>query len=107
MLADPRAQSLVTNFAFQWLDVNKIETTQPDPVLYPNFDPELRAGFREEIRLFLDSVLRGNRSALDLLRSDQTFLNERVALQYGVPNVRGAQFRPVRLTDPTRFGLLG
>jgi hypothetical protein len=107
MLADPRAQSLVTNFAFQWLDVNKIETTQPDPVLYPNFDPELRAGFREEIRLFLDSVLRGNRSALDLLRSDQTFLNERVALQYGVPNVRGAQFRPVRLTDPNRFGLFG
>jgi hypothetical protein len=107
MLADPRSQSLVTNFAFQWLDVNRIETTQPDPVLYPDFDPELRAGFREEIRLFLDSILRGNRSALDLLRSDQTFLNERVALHYGVPNVRGAQFRPVRLTDPNRFGLFG
>ncbi len=107
MLADPRSESLVTNFAFQWLNVGRMDTTQPDPVLYPDFDRDLRNGFREEIRLFLGSMLRGNHSALDLLRSEETFLNERLARHYGVPNVRGAQFRPVRLTDPNRFGLLG
>lgn len=107
MLADARSDSLVTNFAFQWLNVNKIDTTIPDPVLYPDFDRDLREGFREEMRLFLDSVLRRNRSVLELLRSDETFLNERVALHYGLPNVRGSQFRPVRLSDPNRWGLLG
>jgi mono/diheme cytochrome c family protein len=107
MLADERSDSLVTNFAFQWLNVNKVEMLQPDPVLYPDFDPNLRRAFREEMRLFLDYVLRGNRSVLDLLRSDVTFLNERLALHYGVPNIRGDQFRQVRLADPNRWGLLG
>ncbi|MEJ1962007.1 MAG: DUF1592 domain-containing protein [Gammaproteobacteria bacterium] len=107
MLADPRSESLVTNFAFQWLNIGRIDSIQPDPVLYPDFGPDLRASFREEIRLFLGSVLRQNHSVLDLLRSDQTFLNERLALQYGIPNVRGAQFRPVRLDNPNRWGLLG
>ncbi|MEP7245253.1 MAG: DUF1592 domain-containing protein [Gammaproteobacteria bacterium] len=107
MLADPRSQSLVTNFAFQWLNVNKMEAIQPDPVLYPDFDRDLREGYREEMRLFLGSILRQQRSVLDLLRSGETFLNERLALQYGVPNIRGAQFRPVRLTDSNRWGLLG
>ncbi|MBX5461708.1 MAG: DUF1592 domain-containing protein [Steroidobacteraceae bacterium] len=107
MLRDPRSESLVTNFAFQWLNVGRIDNVQPDPVLYPNFDSDLREGYREEVRLFVDSVLRSDRSVLDLLRSDVTFVNERVALQYGIPNIRGAQFRPVRLTDPNRWGLLG
>ncbi len=107
MLADPRSGSLVTNFAFQWLNVGRIDNIQPDPVLYPTFDPTLREGFREEIRLFLDSVLRSNRSVLDLLRSDVTFVNERVATEYGIPNIRGAQFRPIHLVDPNRWGLLG
>jgi mono/diheme cytochrome c family protein len=107
MLADPRSDSLVTNFAFQWLDVNRIDNIEPDPVLYPNFDKELRNGYREEIRLFLNSVLRSDRSVLDLLSSDETFLNERLAREYGIPNIQGAQFRPVRLTDPNRRGLLG
>jgi hypothetical protein len=107
MLMDPRSESLVTNFAFQWLNIGHIDQVQPDPVLYPNFDPALRTGFREEMRLFLSSVLRENHSVLDLLRSDETFLNERLALHYGVPNVRGAQFRPVHLTNPNRFGLFG
>lgn len=107
MLADPRSSTLVTNFAFQWLNVARIDNIQPDPVLYPDFDRDLRDGFRQEIRLFLDSVLRGDRSVLDLLRSDETFVNERVARVYGIPNVRGAQFRPVHLTDPNRWGLLG
>ena len=107
MLRDPRSETLVTNFAFQWLNIGHIDQIQPDPVLYPDFDPALRAGFREEIRLFLGSVLRENHSVLDLLRSDTTFLNERLAIHYGVPNVRGAQFRPVHLADANRFGLLG
>jgi hypothetical protein len=107
MLADPASESLVTNFAFQWLNVGHIDQIQPDPVLYPDFDPALREGFREEMRLFLDNVLRENHSVLDLLRSDTTFLNERLAMHYGVPNIRGAQFRPVHLTDANRFGLLG
>ena len=107
MLVDPRSGSLVTNFAFQWLNVNKIDAIEPTPELYPTFDRNLRNSFREEMRLFLDSVLRSNRSVLDLLSSDETFLNERLALQYGVPNIRGDQFRPVRLTDPNRWGLLG
>jgi hypothetical protein len=107
MLAEPRSGSLVTNFAFQWLNVGRIDNIQPDPVLYPDFDPGLRDGFREEIRLFLDSVLRSNRSVLDLLRSDVTFVNERLATQYGLPNIRGAQFRAVHLTNPNRWGLLG
>ncbi len=85
MLADPRSESLVTNFAFQWLNVGRIDVIQPDPVLYPEFDPALRAAFREEIRLFMGSVLRQNHSVLELLSSDQTFLNERLAIHYGVP----------------------
>jgi mono/diheme cytochrome c family protein len=108
MLADPRSQSLVTNFAFQWLNVNKIDSIEPTPELYPDFDRNLREGFKEEMRLFLNGILRSNHnSVLDLLSSDETFLNERVALHYGVPNIRGAQFRPVHLADPNRWGLLG
>ena len=107
MLASPRSETLVTNFAFQWLNVPRIDNIQPDPVFYPNFDPDLRDGYREEIRLFLSSVLRSDRSVLDLLRSDETFVNERVATAYGLKNIRGAQFRPVRLTDRNRFGLFG
>jgi hypothetical protein len=107
MFLDPRSKSLVTNFAFQWLEISKIDTVEPTPVLYPQFDANLRNGFREEMQLFLDSILRSNRSVVDLLSSDETFLNERLALHYGVPNIRGSQFRPVRLTDPNRWGLLG
>ena len=107
MLKDPRSDSLVTNFAFQWLNVGRMDNIHPDPALYPNFDLNLRKGYREEMRLFLDSVLRSDRSVLDLLRSDTTFLNERVARQYGISNVSGDQFRPVKLTDPNRHGLFG
>jgi hypothetical protein len=107
MLADPRSWSLINNFAFQWLNVPKIDTIEPDPVEYPDFTPDVRSAFREEIRLFLNSVLRSDRSVLELLSSDQTFLNETLARQYGVPNILGDQFREVTLTDPNRFGLLG
>jgi hypothetical protein len=107
MLLDPRSASLVNNFAFQWLNIPKIDTIEPDPVLYPEFTPDLRAALREEMRLFLDSVLRSDRSVLELLSSDQTFVNETLARHYGIPNIQGDQFRPIRLTDPNRFGLLG
>jgi hypothetical protein len=107
MLADPRADSLVTNFAFQWLNVGRMDNIVPDPLLYPDFDRDLRDGFKEELRLFLDSVLRADRSVLELLSADYSFINERVALQYGIKDVRGARFRKVRLADPNRWGLLG
>jgi mono/diheme cytochrome c family protein len=107
MLVDPRSGSLINNFAFQWLNIPKIDTIEPDPVLYPDFTPDVRAAFREEMRLFLNSVLRSDRSVLELLSSDRTFLNETLARQYGVPNILGDQFREVELTDPNRFGLLG
>jgi hypothetical protein len=107
MLKDPRSRSLVTNFAFQWLNVSRMDNIEPQQELYPDFDTNLRTGLREEIRLFLDSVLRSDRSVLDLLASDRTFLNERVALHYGIKDVRGAQFREVKLADANRFGLLG
>jgi hypothetical protein len=107
MLDDPRAGALVDNFAFQWLNVARMGNFQVDPTLYPDFDHNLFVALREEIRLFLGDTLRAQRSVLDLLRSDTTFLNERLALHYGVPDVRGDQFRPVRLADRNRHGLLG
>jgi hypothetical protein len=107
MLKDPRSQTLVTNFAFQWLNVGRMDNIKVDPIVFPTFDANLRAAFQQEITLFLDSVLRSERSALDLLRADTTFLNERLARQYGVRNVQGDQFRPVKLADANRWGLLG
>ena len=107
LMADPRATSLVTNFAFQWLRVRGIDNVEPDAVVFPNFDDGLREAFRREIELFVDSVIREDRSVLDLLTADYTFVNERLALHYGIPNVRGERFRRVTLDDPNRWGLLG
>jgi mono/diheme cytochrome c family protein len=107
MLADRRSSALVTNFAFQWLNVNKMDNVEPDPLLYPDFDRDLREGFREEMRLFLDSILRADRSVVDLLTERRSFLNERLARHYGVPGIRGAQFRAIELPDANRWGLLG
>jgi hypothetical protein len=107
MLADPRSKTLTTNFAFQWLRVRDTATLDPDPYAYPAFDAPLRAAIRREMELFLESVFREDRSVTDLLSADYTFLNERLARHYGVPNVRGDQFRRVTLADPNRFGLLG
>jgi mono/diheme cytochrome c family protein len=107
MLEDTRASALVDNFAFQWLNVARMGNFQVDPTLYPDYDYNLRAALQQEIRLFLTDTLRADRSVLDLLRSDTTFLNERLARHYEVKNVRGDQFRPVRLADRNRHGLLG
>jgi len=107
MLADPRAQALVLNFAGQWLNVRNLAVARPDPELFPEFDETLRQSFREETNLLFESVLREDRSVLDLLNAKYTFLNERLAEHYGIPNIYGSQFRRVNLTDPNRGGLLG
>jgi len=107
MLADPRAKSLTTNFAFEWLKVRDMDALEPDPYVYPAFNAPLRAAFRTEMELFVDSVFREDRSVVDLLAANYTFVNERLAEHYGIENIRGDQFRRVTLTDPNRFGLLG
>jgi hypothetical protein len=107
MLADARAKTLTTNFAFQWLRVRDTAALEPDPYTYPAFNPPLRDAIHREMELFVDSVFREDRSVVDLLSANYTFLNERLAQHYGVPNIRGDQFRRVTLTDPNRFGLLG
>src|SRR6185295_5029656 len=106
MLADPRADALVSNFAGQWLQVRNLETVRPDEDIF-DFDESLRQAFAEETTLFVSSIVRENRSILDLLDADYTFLNERLAEHYGVPNIYGSQFRRVTMTDPNRRGLLG
>jgi mono/diheme cytochrome c family protein len=107
MLADPRSRTLTTNFAFQWLKIRDMATLDPDPFIYPAFDNSLRTAFRREMELFIESVFREDRSVLDLLSANYTFVNERLAAHYGVPDIRGDQFRRVTLTDRNRFGLLG
>jgi hypothetical protein len=107
MLADERSRALVTNFAFQWLGVRRLDAIDPDPRLYPNFDEDLRRAFVKEMELFVDSILRSDRSVVDLLKANHTFVNERLARHYGLPDVRGDQFRRVELIDSRRFGLFG
>ncbi len=104
MLADPRADTLVDNFAEQWLALRRLDELKPDAKLYPEFDPALRAAFEQETRLFLRSVVRENRSVLDLLDADYTYLNERLARHYGIPGVIGPGFRRVSLADDSRRG---
>ncbi|MEJ0006818.1 MAG: DUF1592 domain-containing protein [Steroidobacteraceae bacterium] len=107
MLADPRANALVTNFAFNWLQVDSMDKIQADPNVFPYFDEDLRIAFRKEMELFLGSVLLADRPVTDLLGANWSFLNERLALHYGIRNVRGSEFRRVELSDSHRFGLLG
>ncbi len=108
MLGDVRAGSLVTNFAAQWLYLRNLETFRPDMRLYPDFDDNLRMALRKETELLFQHVLREDCSVLELIDTDTTFLNERLAKHYGIPGVIGSQFRPVKLTDPNahRGGLL-
>ena len=108
MLADPRSRSLVTNFAAQWLFLRDVETKEPDLYMFRDFDEGVRAAFVRETELFLDSILRENRSVLDLMTADYTFLNEPLAKHYGIPNITGSHFRRVTLPkDSPRRGLLG
>jgi hypothetical protein len=108
MIADPRADAFVDSFAGQWLFLRNLEASVPVQSAFPDFDDSLRQAFRRETELFFDSIVREDRSALDLLRADYTFLNERLARHYGIPNVKGSHFRRVALAkDSPRGGLLG
>jgi len=108
MLADPRADAFITNFAGQWLFLRNLDAAVPVQSIFPDFDDGLRQSFRRETELFFDSIVREDRSAFDLLRADYTFLNERLAKHYGVPNVKGSYFRRVTLDNgAARNGLLG
>ena len=107
MLADPRAQALVVNFAGQWLQLRNLRASSPDQNEFPDFDDNLRQAFRRETELLFDSIIREDRNVLDLMTADYTFVNERLARHYGMPSVYGSQFRRVPVTDETRKGLLG
>ncbi|HEY3045135.1 MAG TPA: DUF1592 domain-containing protein, partial [Vicinamibacterales bacterium] len=107
MLADPRAGALVKNFAGQWLFLRNLQSHLPDNTAFPDFDDNLRQAFRRETELLFDAVMREDRSVLDLLNANYTFVNERLARHYGIPNVYGSRFRRVTLADENRRGLLG
>src|SRR4030095_9741409 len=108
MLSDPRADAFVNNFAGQWLFLRNLAAAVPVQSVFPDFDDTLRQPFQKETELFFASIVREDRSALDLLRANYTFLNERLARHYGIPGVKGSHFRRVELPrDSMRLGLLG
>jgi hypothetical protein len=107
MLADSRSEVLVTNFAEQWLFLRDVDAKEPDSGFFPGFDENLRRAFKRETELFVGRVLRDDRSVLDLLTANYTFVNERLARHYGIPHVYGSHFRRVELEDESRRGLLG
>ena len=107
MLADGRSSALVSNFAGQWLHLRNLKGKVPNSELFPDFDDNLRQAFQREAELFFESVIREDRSVLDLMTADYTFVNERLARHYGIPNVFGSDFRRVSLADQSRRGILG
>jgi mono/diheme cytochrome c family protein len=107
MVADDRADALMSAFTGQWLQLRNLDKVTPDVLLFPDFDDNVRQAMRKETELFFASVVRENRSALTLLDSDYTFVNERLARHYGIPRIYGSHFRRVPVTDPNRRGLLG
>src|SRR6202171_3931571 len=107
MLDDPRSQAFVSNFAGQWLYLRNLALVKPDPDVFPEFDKARRQSFLQETNLFFQSVLREDRSVLDLLGANYTYLNQRLAEHYGIANIYGSQFRRVALADANRRGLLG
>ncbi len=104
MLVDPRSEALVTNFAAQWLHLRNLESVAPDARLFPDFDDNLRQAMRRETELVFEEVLREDRSIVELLRRDHTYLNERLAKHYGIPHIYGSHFRRVELDPETRRG---
>jgi hypothetical protein len=107
MLADVKSESLVENFAGQWLQLRNVRNVLPNSDLFPDFDDNLRQSFRHETELFFDSILREDRNVLDLMNADYSFINERLARHYGIPDIYGSRFRRVTITDSARRGLLG
>jgi mono/diheme cytochrome c family protein len=107
MLADPKSRALVDNFANQWLFLRELKNANPDVTVFPDFDDNLRQAFQRETEMLFESVVREDRSVLDLLDSDYTFVNERLARHYGIPNIYGPDFRRVPVPNDARRGLLG
>ena len=107
MLADRRSDALVQNFARQWLSLQKLQNIRPDSARFPDFDDNLRQAMSRETEMLFEHVMRENRSVLELLTADYTFVNERLARHYGIPNVLGSRFRQVKVSDEPRRGLLG
>jgi hypothetical protein len=107
MLIDPKAEALVTNFAGQWLYLRNLRDMIPNSVDFPDFDDNLRKSLLRETELFFGSILHEDRSVLDLMTADYTYVNERLARHYGIPNIYGSHFRRVTITDDARRGLLG
>ncbi len=107
MIADPRADAMVSNFAGQWLRLRNLQRANPDSMEFPDFDDSLRQALQKETEMLFASVMREDRPILELLTADYTFINERLARHYGIPNVYGSRFRRVTITDEARKGLLG
>jgi hypothetical protein len=107
MLKDPRSQALITNFSGQWLFLRELRNRNPDLLLYPDFDDNLRQSFQRETEMLFASIVREDHNVFDLLTADYTFVNERLAKHYGIPSIYGTDFRRVSVTDPKRRGLLG
>jgi hypothetical protein len=107
MLADPKAEALSTRFGAQWLRLQDLDKLNPDALFFPYYDHTLGDALKKETELFFDSIVREDRSVIDLITADYTFINERIARHYGIPNVNGPEFRRVTLTDENRRGLLG
>jgi hypothetical protein len=107
LLADPRSEALATRFASQWLRLQDIDQIHPDALLYPQYDETLAQAMKRETELVFDAIIREDRSVLDLLTADFTFVNERLAKHYGIPNINGSAFRRVPISDSNRQGLLG
>ena len=107
MLRDPRAEALASRFAAQWLRLQDLDKVQPDVRQYPDFDEQLRHAMRKETEIFFDHLVREDRSVLDLFNADYTFVNERLAQHYGIPNIAGPHFRRIKYQDERRRGLLG
>jgi len=107
MLADPKSQALVSNFAGQWLYLRNLQSARPDNKTFPDFDDNLRQAFRKETEMLFASIIREDHNVIDLLTADYTFVNDRLAQHYGIPNIYGTQFRRVAIKDPARRGLLG
>ncbi len=107
MLADPRADAMVSNFAGQWLLLRNLNSQPRDPNVFPNYDANLRDAFRKETEMLFQAVMREDRSVMELMTADYTFVNQRLAQHYGIPGVYGSNFRRVKITDPNRRGILG
>ncbi|MBI4475183.1 MAG: DUF1592 domain-containing protein [Acidobacteria bacterium] len=107
MLADPRAETLSTNFAAQWLRLAALEEIHPEPTIFPNYTRNLAVAMRREVELLFDTIVREDRNLQDLLTADFTYVDEVLAKHYGIPNIIGSRFQRVKLTNPNRFGILG